>query len=256
MKEMKTPGTTGHTAAGAAAEARPPLVDAPALARLLVRPLLAPDAADDALHAGLGAALRAGFGSVCVRPSDADTAVRLCQGSGVTVGSTAGFPHGAATTASKLYEARDLLRRGVREIEMAINIGKLRSRQFQYVEAEVQQLAQACRESGAILKVILENSVLTSDLKVIACKIAKRAEADVVKTATGFARPSPGWEADLVLMRRVLKDVCQLEAGECVDTLDAALRAYELGADRIATPRAEAVLAGFVQRLAPPPAES
>jgi deoxyribose-phosphate aldolase len=237
--------TIGQTAAGAAAEARPPLVDAASLARLLVRPLLAPDAADDALHAGLQAALSAGFGSVCVRPSDVDTAVRICQGSGVTVG--------GATTASKLYEARDLLRRGAREIEMVINIGKLRSRQFQYIEAEILQLAQACHESGAILKVILENSVLTEDLKVIACKIAKRAEADVVKTATGFARPSAGWEADLGLMRRVLKDVCQIEAGECAGTLDGALRAYELGADRIATPQAEAVLAAFVQRLAPPP---
>lgn len=251
MKEMGNP--IDQTAAGAEFAARPPLVDAPSLARILVRPLLAPDAADDALHGGLQAALRAGFGSVCVRPSDVDTAVRICQGSGVAVGSTAGFPHGGATTASKLYEARDLLRRGAREIEMVINIGKLRSRQFQYVETEVLQLAQACHESGAILKVILENSVLTEDLKVIACKIAKRAEADVVKTATGFARRSPGWEADLVLMRRVLKDVCQLEAGECADTLDDALRAYELGADRIATPQAEAVLAAFAQRLAPPP---
>lgn len=251
MKEMGN--TQDQTAASVAAEARPPLVDAPSLARRLVRPLLAPDAADDALHSALQAALRAGFGSVCVRPSDVDTAVRLCQGTGVTVGSTAGFPHGGATTATKLYEARDLLRRGAREIEMVINIGKLRSRQFQYVEAEILQLAQACHESGAILKVIIENPILTGDLKVIACKIAKRAEADIVKTATGFARPSAGWEDDLVLLRRILKDVCQLEAGECVDTLDAALRAYELGADRISTPQAEAVLTAFTQRLAPPP---
>jgi deoxyribose-phosphate aldolase len=95
--------------------------------------------------------------------------------------------------------------------------------------------------------------VLTEDLKVIACKIAKRAEADFVKTATGFARPSPAWEADLVLLKRVLKDVCRVEAGEGVDTLDAALRAYELGADRLCTPRAEALLAAFSASLAPPP---
>lgn len=240
-------------AAAATPGPRPPLADMASLARLLVRPLLAPDAADDALHAGLRAALQAGFGAVCVRPSDVDTAVRLCQDSGVAVGSVVGFPHGGATTASKLYEARDLLRRGAREIEMVINLGKLRSRQFQYVETEILQLAQACHESQAILKVTLENSVLTEDLKVIACKIAKRAEADVVKTATGFARVSPNWEQDLLLLQRVLKDVCVIEAGEGADNLDAVLRAYELGAGRIATPQAETVLAAWAARLAPPP---
>jgi deoxyribose-phosphate aldolase len=233
--------------------ARAPLTDVESLARLLVRPLLAPDAADDALHGGLQAALRAGFGTVCVRGSDVDTAVRLCAGRGVKVASVVGFPHGGSTTAAKLYEAKDLLRRGAQEIEMVINLGKLRSRQFQYVEAEILQVAQACHESGARMKVVLENSVLSEDLKVIACKIAKRAEADVVKTATGFARRSAGWEEDLVLLKRVLKDMCEVEAGEGVDTLEGALRAYELGADWICTGQAEVVLAGWAERVAPPP---
>jgi deoxyribose-phosphate aldolase len=250
MKVMGNPADS-NTIAGP--EVRPALADVPSIARLLVRPLLAPDAADDALHAGLQAAIRAGFGAVCVRPSDVDAAVRLCSGRGVTVASVVGFPHGGSTTAAKIYETRDLLRRGAREIEMVINLGKLRSRQFQYVEAEILQVAQACHESQAIMKVVLENSVLTEDLKVIACKIAKRAEADIVKTATGFARPSPGWEADITLLKRVLKDVCQVEAGECVDTVDAAVRAYELGADRLCTPQAETLLATWAERFAPPP---
>lgn len=250
---MKVMGNPVNPPIPAEADERPALTDVPSLARLLVRPLLAPDAADDALHAGLQAALRAGFGAVCVRPSDVDAAVRLLSGRGVTVSSVVGFPHGGSTTATKLYETRDLLRRGAREIELVINLGKLRSRQFQYVEAEILQVAQACHESQAIMKVVLENSVLTEDLKVIACKIAKRAEADIVKTATGFARPSANWEADLMLLKRVLKDVCEVEAGECVDSLDAALRAYSLGADRLATPHAEALLAAWAERLTPPP---
>lgn len=230
-----------------------PLADIADLARLLVRPMLFPDAGDDALHSGLQAALGAGFGSVCVRPSDVDASVRLLAGSGVVVGSVVGFPHGGSTTAVKVYETRDLLRRGAREIEMVVNLGKLRSRQFQYVEAEVMQVAQACHESGAVMKLVLENSVLTEDLKVIACKIAKRSEADVVKTATGFARRSADWEADLVLLKRVLKDVCEVEAGEGVDTLEGVLRARELGAGRMCTAQAEQVLAAWAERLAPPP---
>jgi len=81
------------------------------------------------------------------------------------VGSVAGFPHGSTTTAAKLYEARDLLRRGAREIDMVLNIGKLISRQFQYVEMELAQMAEACHDAGAILKVIFENAYLTDELK-------------------------------------------------------------------------------------------
>ena len=102
------------------------------------------------------------------------------NGSGVRVASTVGFPHGSSNTAAKLYEGRDLLRRGAKEIDMVINIGKMISRQFQYVETELLQMAKSCQESGALLKVDLFEVSLTEDLKIIATKICKRIEVDFV----------------------------------------------------------------------------
>ena len=93
----------------------------------------------------------------------------------MAVGSVVSYPHGSSSTVGKLYETRDLLRRGVTEIDTVINLGKMISRQFQYVEMELQQMAEACHEGGAILKVAFENGYLTEDLKTIACKIVKRA---------------------------------------------------------------------------------
>ena len=119
------------------------------------------------------------------------------QGSAVKVGSVAGFPHGSSTTAVKLYEARDVLRRGAREIDLVLNIAELRSRQFQYVETELLQMAETCHKEGALLKVIFDHAWLTDELKIVACRICARAEVD-------FASGSgPG---DLRLMRAHLPD--------------------------------------------------
>ena len=89
--------------------------------------------------------------ALIVRPSDVDNALRWLGPGSLIVGSTAGYPDGSTTTGAKLYEGRDLLRRGAREIEMVVNVGKLVSRQFQYVEMELLQMAKSCHESGAPL---------------------------------------------------------------------------------------------------------
>jgi deoxyribose-phosphate aldolase len=121
--------------------------------------------------------------SVIVRPSDVDLAARWMAGSGVQLGSLADSPHGYSTTAAKTYAARDLLRRGVQEIDTVMNTGKLVSRQFQYLETELLQMAEACHQSGALLKVNLESEFLTEELNIIACRIARRAGADYIGTS-------------------------------------------------------------------------
>ena len=212
--------------------------------------MVRPELCDDDIAAGCEMAEAYGVACISVRPTDVDLAARLLKGSRVAVGSIVSFPHGDATTAVKIYETRDLLRRGAKEIDMVINIGKLRSRQFQYIESELLQVSNACHDSGALLKVILENAYLTEDLKVIAMKICKRCEADFVKTSTGFA--GSGWtEADLTLMKRVLRDECRIKAAGGVETLDAALEAYGLGADRIGATKTAVILDEWRKRLVP-----
>src|SRR5712692_4964401 len=155
-------------------DARPSLTRYEDLAKMIDHSLLRPELTEEQVAEGCGIARQYQVASVTVRPCDLDFAVRQMQGSGVAVGGVAGFPHGSSTTATKLYETRDMLRRGAKEIDAVINIAKLRSRQFQHVETELQQIADACREHGAILKVIFENAYLADDLKIIACRICGR----------------------------------------------------------------------------------
>jgi deoxyribose-phosphate aldolase len=183
-----------------------------------------------------------------VRPCDIDTAVRIVSGSGVRPGSVSGFPHGDNTTGAKLFETRDLLRRGAKEIDMVINYGKLRSRQFQYVESELLQMADSCHQQGAILKVIFENAYLTDELKIVACRLCERAGVDFAKTSTGFA-PSGYTLHDLQLMRENLPDTIAIKAAGGVRTLEKLFEVREAGATRIGATQTAAILDAWKAQL-------
>jgi deoxyribose-phosphate aldolase len=228
---------------------RPPLTTYEGLAKMIDHSLLRPELNDEQVHEGLQLALRYDCATVCVRPSDADTAATVLAGSSVLPSSVVGFPHGDSSTAVKIYETRDLLRRGIKEVDMVLNIGKLISRQFQYVESEITQIAAACHESGAILKVIFENAYLADDLKIIAGKICKRSEADFVKTSTGFA-PSGYTREDLLLMKRIVKDRCRVKAAGGVRSLETALEVYQCGCDRFGATQTAKILDDWKQTLA------
>lgn len=228
---------------------RPPLTTYEQLAKMIDHSLLRPELTEEQVIAGCQLAIRYNVANVTVRPSDADLAVNLMKDSGIPVGSVVGFPHGSSTTPVKLYEARDLLRRGVKEIDMVINIGKLLSRQFQYVESELTQMADACHEQGAILKVIFENAYLTDELKIIACKIAKRAGVDFTKTSTGFA-PSGATIEDLRLMYEHCAPHVQVKAAGGIRTLEKAIEVYEVGCTRFGATATAAILDAWKERLA------
>ena len=210
--------------------------------------LIRPELTDKHVHEACRIAREYDVANVTVRPSDVDLAIGLMDGSGVPVGSVVGFPHGSPTTPVKLYEARDLLRRGVKEIDMVINIGKMISRQFQHVEAELMQMADTCHESGAILKVIFENAYLSDDLKIIACKLSKRAGVDFAKTSTGLAGSGCTLE-DLRLMREHCAPRVRVKAAGGIRTLDQALEAYQAGCDRIGSSSTVAILDAWKEQL-------
>ncbi len=156
------------------------------LARALSLWLLRPGLTDSALLDGCRSAAAAGLGSVTVFPSDADRALRALEGSSTAVAAVAGYPYGASTTAAKLYEARDLLRRGVREVGFVLNAAQLISREFQQVETELMQIGRSCAEAGASLMAIVESDLLADDLRVIVTKICKRCDAAVLSISTGL----------------------------------------------------------------------
>jgi len=219
------------------------------LAKMIDHSLVLPELTDDDVIAGCRLARQYGVASVTVRPCDVDLAVRELQGSPVKVGSVAGFPHGSSTTAVKVYEARDALRRGAREIDMAMNLARLRSRQFQYIETELLQMADACHKEGALLKVILENHYLTDELKIVACQCCERAGVDFVKTATGFA-PTGATMDDLRLMRRHLPDDIGVKAAGGIRTLEKLMEVYQIGCSRVGATATAVIMDEWKARLA------
>ena len=229
-----------------------PLASCEALAQFIDHPLVNPELTDEQVIEGLELAKRYRVACASVRPCDIDLAVRTLQGGSVTPGAVCGFPHGSQNTATKLYEARDLLRRGAREIDMVVAISKLLSREFQYVQMELLQMAELCHKEGALLKVILENAYLTDELKIVACRSCERAEVDFVMTSTGFA-PSGYTLADIALMRRHLPGEIGVKAAGGIRSLDQALEVYQAGASRIGTANTAVILDEWKARLAPPP---
>ena len=229
--------------------AAPPLTTYEQVAKMIDHSLLRPELTSEQIVEGVELAKRYHVASVTVRPCDLDLAVRLLDGSDVRPGSVAGFPHGTSNTATKLYETRDLLRRGAREIDMVINYAKLLSREFQYVQTELVQMAEACHKEGAILKVIFENHYLTEELKIIACQCSERADVDFVKTSTGFA-PTGATMHDLRLMRENVPDDIGVKAAGGIRTLDLLMEVYAAGGTRIGATATAAILDDWKARLA------
>jgi deoxyribose-phosphate aldolase len=229
-------------------EGRAPLASYEELAQIIDYPLVKPELSSEQVELGCRTARQYGVAAVSVRPSDVDQVVRWMERSGVAVGSVVGFPHGSETTPAKIYQTQDLLRRGVTEIDMVINIGKLISRQFQYIESELLQIGELCHQSGALLKVIIETAYLGEDLKVIACKVAKRTGVDFLKTSTGFA-PEGAKAEDIKLLVRLCGDKVKVKAAGGIRTLEQALEMYELGCSRIGTGSAAEILEGWKSRL-------
>jgi deoxyribose-phosphate aldolase len=174
-----------------------------------------------------------GVASVIVRASDVDLAARWMIGSGVRLGTLVDSPHGFSTTAAKTYAARDLLRRGVQEIDTVMNTGKLISRQFQYLETELLQMADACHQSAAILKVNLESEFLTEELNIIACRIARRAGADYIGTNK---------LEDVALLLSHSRDRMKIKCHAPIADLETALAFRDAGCGRIALAEPVAVL--------------
>ena len=219
------------------------------LASLIDFPLLAPAFSEEQISAGCDLARKYQVGSITVRPSEAQLAVQWMSGSGVTVASVAGFPHGNETTPVKLFAVRDLLARGVTEIETCLNAGKMISRQFHYVETEIMQLAEECHKAGARLRVTVENQWLALDTKVIGYKILKRAGADSVRAAGVFG-PAPYNMEDLALMKQKFGDHVKLDAGRGAKTLDDVKALHAAGCARLVLIQPGPVLDAWKAELA------
>lgn len=218
------------------------------LAGMIEHALVRPDLSEEHVASGCRLAYDYRVAAAMVKPCDVDIAVRILEGSGVAVASVAGFPHGSSNTATKLYEGRDLLRRGAKEIGLVVNFGKMISRQFQHVETEIMQMADSCHQSGAKCKVIFENGFLSDELKIVLCKIVKRAGVDFAETSTAFG-PSGYRAEDAAFLKTYLRGRVQIKASGGIRTLDQALGVHAAGCARFGTTQTESILDEWKARL-------
>ena len=194
--------------------------------------LLKPDATQDQVAQLCFEARKHGFASVCVNPAQVKLCADLLKGSGIPVCTVIGFPLGANSTDVKVFEAQQAIREGASELDMVINVGALKSRDYELVERDIASLARACHAGNAILKVIIEAALLTDEEKVAACQLAKVASADFVKTSTGFG-PGGATAEDVALMRRVVGPSMGVKAAGGIRSHADAQKMIEAGASRI-----------------------
>ncbi|MDQ0861910.1 deoxyribose-phosphate aldolase [Bacillus sp. V2I10] len=172
-----------------------------------------------------------GFASVCVNPVWVKTAAEELKGSDVKVCTVIGFPLGASTAAVKAAETADAIQNGAEEVDMVLAISLLKSGAEEAVEADIRAVVEAA-ESKAIVKVIIETSLLTEEEKVLACELSLRAGADFVKTSTGFSTGGATVE-DVALMRKVVGDKAGVKASGGIRDLNDLRAMAEAGANRI-----------------------
>jgi deoxyribose-phosphate aldolase len=212
------------------------------VAQLLDHSLLNPKFTEREIIEGTLLARELGCATVCALPYAMGEVSRLLQGSSCLPSSTAGFPHGANLSRSKADETRALLELGTVEIDMVVNISKVKSHDYDYVRDDIRAVLDEVRKRDAAkLKVIFENCYLTDDEKIRLCEICGELSVDWVKTSTGYGS-SGATDADLILMRKHSPAHVQVKAAGGLRTLDDVLRAASLGATRVGASQSRAIL--------------
>ncbi len=213
------------------------------LARMIDHTLLKPEATTAQIEKLCEEAKKFHFASVCINPSNVSLCARLLAGTDVKVCTVIGFPLGSTSTEAKVFEAVQAIRDGAREVDMVINVGRLKSGDYDFVEKDIFSVATAAKRHHVLCKVIIETGLLTDDEKIKACILAQRAGADFVKTSTGFSKGG-ATVGDIALMRFVVGNAMGVKASGGVRTREDALKLVASGADRIGASASVAIASG------------
>lgn len=217
------------------------------LAARIDQTLLAPTAIPAQVQALCEGARKYRFRAVCVSPAYVPLAARHLEGSQVRVCTVVGFPLGTSTPAAKAYEAEEAVRSGAGDVDMVVNIGRLKAGHLDYVRDEIRAVVRAAARAaeGIVVKVIIEACHLTDEEKVAACRLAEEAGAHFVKTSTGFG-PGGATLEDVRLLRRAVGNRLGIKASGGIRTLAQAVALLEAGADVLGTSSGEAIMAELV----------
>lgn len=178
-------------------------------------------------------AMKYGTASVCIPPCYVKQAAEY-MGDKMTVCTVIGFPNGNCTTATKVFETKDAIADGAKEIDMVINVGQLKAKNYDYVLNEIKEIKAACGDK--ILKVIIETCLLTDEEKIKMCEIVTESGADFIKTSTGFSTAGATFDDVELFAKHVGKNV-KIKAAGGISSLADAEKFMELGAERLGTSR-------------------
>jgi deoxyribose-phosphate aldolase len=217
------------------------------VAMMIDHSLLRPELTTAEVLDGCATAALYRVASATLRPCDVALGVEALAGSDVPVSTVIGFPHGSSTTATKVYEAKQCIADGAIELDMVLNIARLRSGDLTYVTEDIAAVVDAAGPD-AIVKVIFENAYLDHDQKVAACVASEKAGAAFVKTSTGFAASGATME-DLALMRANVSSTVKVKAAGGIRTLDGLLEVMSIGVERIGATRTESMLEDYKERV-------
>ncbi len=209
--------------------------------RIIDHTLLKPESTEEQIEKLIEEAKEYEFFSVCINPVWVKKCAQALKGTNVKVCTVIGFPLGANTKETKVFETENAINNGADEIDMVLNIGLLKSGKYSEVKDEIESIAKVCHENGKLLKVILENCLLTKDEIVKASQISEEAGADFIKTSTGFS--TSGAEAsDVKLMKESVSDKVKVKASGGIRDLEKAKLMIENGADRLGVSAGVAIM--------------
>lgn len=213
------------------------------LAGMIDHTLLKPDATLLEIRQLCEEAIEFGFASVCVNPSNVESCFDLIKSSNVKVCTVIGFPLGATTSQSKFLEAEEAIKNGAEELDMVINIGRLKDKDCEFVLNDLKSIADLSKKHLCTSKVILETCLLSDEEKVIACLLSKAAGVNFVKTSTGFSK-SGATIIDVSLMKFVVGDNLQVKASGGIRSYDDAIAMIKAGATRLGASAGIKIISG------------
>jgi deoxyribose-phosphate aldolase len=211
------------------------------LAKTIDHTLLKPEATINQIQSLVETAKQYGFFSVCLQPSYVASAAKWLQGSGVLVCTVIGFPLGANTTETKAFETKKAISDGADEIDMVINIGALKSKNYLVVEKDINEVVKAAE--GHTVKVILETALLSAEEISMASKLSQKAGAHFVKTSTGFNGRGASLE-DIAIMKAAISPPMQIKASGGIKDTETAKKMLDAGASRLGTSSGVAIVEG------------
>lgn len=213
------------------------------MAAMIDHTMLKPEATDEQIIKVCREARENKFASVCINPSYVKLAREQLKSSGVKVCTVIGFPLGANDTRVKSYEAKIAIEDGANEVDMVINVGKLKAKDYEYVKNDIKAVVNEAK-GKALAKVIIETCLLTDEEKVKVCKLAMEAGADFVKTSTGFNKGGATFE-DVKLMYETVAPKLKVKASGGIRTTEDAIKMIEAGASRIGASASISIINGL-----------